>query len=339
MPGPATLAKVLIVGGAGWGNVGDDLIAHRIVNRVLEGGNEATVAGGPNMANFPAGVRKVSMSGSRLDRLRLVWEIARSTQVVIGGGGLFDDRVPNFYRPFARVAQLSSALRKPYVVKSVGVGPIRRQGTADAYRRVFDRATSASVRDVASRQRVLDAGARTAPDIEDDPALWPIRISRERSHQFDLVVNLRNWELGERSEERPTKSTDDIVSAVATAINSRYGPHGRVCLVSMSTLDGDNDATALDKLAARIACHTTRVYSGRVDDVEDAIAGARAVLSMRLHLALLAKVYDVPVAAVAYDVKVSQQGERHGFPAAALTSEFDANAVVRLLSEVAPSLN
>lgn len=333
------MSKVLVAGGAGWGNVGDDLIAHRIVRRLLEAGDNVTVAGGPKVVDFPAGVRQVTMSGSLRNRANLVWTIARSDQVVIGGGGLFDDRIPNFYRPFARIAQFAKILRKPYDIVGVGVGPIRRDGTATAYRRAFDGARGASVRDTASFKRVIDTGTRIAPEVEDDPALWPTEVNHDRANRFDLVVNLRNWELGECSEDLPVKNTDDIVSAVATAINARYGTEGRVCLVSMSTLDGDDDATALDKLAAKINCQTTKVYSGRLGEVEDAIAGASAALSMRLHLALLATAYGVPVAAIAYDVKVSQQGEMHGFSTKALTSEFDASSVTELLGEVVPSLS
>lgn len=307
--------SVLIVGGAGWRNVGDDLIADRLIRRAMTAGHPVVVAGGPSRLPWlPAGVRQVALSGGTLDRVRLLGEIARAREVWIGGGGLFDDRHPAFYRPFYRVARAARLLRTPFRVTAVGVGPIRREGTAGAYRWVFEHAASATVRDEASRERIRSTESRRLPEVVSDPALWqPGAGTLEPVSRHDLLVNLRKWEYGDRTELPATTRTEAVVDAVAEALNQMYPPTATIGLVSMSAWPGDDDAGPLEALACRLRAQVSRYYGCDMAEVERLTAGAERVLSMRLHLCLLGVAHGVPTAAIAYDPKVEQQGRMHGF--------------------------
>lgn len=326
---------VLIVGAAGWRNVGDDLIADRLVRRATEDGNSAVLAGGPAPLEWlPAGVHQIPLSGSNMDRLRLLRAIARSREVWIGGGGLFDDRHPEFYRPFDRMARAAHLLRTPYRIVSVGVGPIQRKGTAAGYRWVFEHAASATVRDEASRERVQLTGARRLPQVEPDPALWEAPASAVAAPRHDLLVNLRNWEHGHLAEHPAETPTGEVVEAVAAALNRVYPPTASIGLVSMSARRTDDDAVPLEALADKLDARVSRYYGGDVAEVEALTARAGGVLSMRLHLCLLGALHKVPTAGLAYDPKVTQQGGLHGFPTAPLVEGFSVESVVQLLAEL-----
>lgn len=91
----------------------------------------------------------------------------------------------------------------------------------------------------------------------------------------------------------------------------------------------------LEALAGKLAAQVGRIYSGRPGEIEAAVTSAAAVLSMRLHLSLLAVAHGVPVGGIAYDPKVAQQGDMHGFPTTPLDAGFDASSVRLLLGPVA----
>lgn len=325
--------RVVIAGGAGWGNVGDDLIADRIARRSLASGKSVTVLGGPERPSVPDSVRHIVLDGAIRTRLAVAWEIARAEKVIIGGGGLFDDRMAEFFRPFVRVARAARIARTPYTIQAVGVGPIQRPGTARAFRAAFDHAESASVRDEASRERIRAAGARLIPDIEVDPALWPAASPAPSSRRYDLVVNIRQWELGDRAEDRPIKSTADVVVAVADVLNSKHRG-ARIALVSMSTYESDDDSKPLSELARRLSHEVDCYYDGDLAKIESVVASASGVLSMRLHLALLGIRHGILVAGIAYDEKIAQQGRMHGFPTTPLDGHFGVMAIEELLHEI-----
>ena len=62
--------------------------------------------GGASRPNgLPAVVEHVRLTGSWRARLAVIRQVLLADEVHIGGGGLLSDRVPDFYRPFYRVAR------------------------------------------------------------------------------------------------------------------------------------------------------------------------------------------------------------------------------------------
>lgn len=333
--------RTLVVGGAGWGNVGDDLIASRIVERLTDDAHAVAVAGGRDRpSGLPDGARHLPLVGSWWSRALLVAYVVWADQVVIGGGGLLADRVEAFYRPFHRVARLAHLLHTPYRLTAVGVSTVRRDRSRRDYRWMVEHAAAVSVRDEASRDRLTATGALRPVAVEADPALWPTSVTPTRTApSYDLVINLRPWSSGATAEQPALVTSDDVVRDVATAVEARYGDDVRIALVSMSVAAHDNDVAPLDALAARLPGAVDKVYGGNVRAIEGIVADAGAVLSMRLHLALISVAQGTPVAGLAYDEKVAQQGALHGFPSAPLDESFDAGRVDALLDQLdrAPS--
>jgi len=227
--------RCLVVGGSGWGNVGDDLIADRIVSDQLARGNSVVLAGGASRpADLPAAVKHVRLIGSWRARLGVLRQVLLADEVHIGGGGLLADRVPEFYRPFYRVARLAWALRVPYRLVAVGVSTARRPETVRHYRWMFDHAVTASVRDEASHDRAVRSLTSRPPVVVDDPVLWSRSRPRGDWPAHDVLVNLRPWDLEAHEGAASSRRTAEVVDAVAEALNSAYGPRSHVGLVSMS---------------------------------------------------------------------------------------------------------
>ena len=107
--------RILLAGAAGWNNVGDDLIAMAICDWASDERSFITVAGGDFIAGVPLNAQATIAMGAAIgSRMKLLFEIWKADVVVVGGGGLLDDRIENFYRPFGRIAQACRLLRTSY---------------------------------------------------------------------------------------------------------------------------------------------------------------------------------------------------------------------------------
>ncbi|WP_208709746.1 polysaccharide pyruvyl transferase family protein [Sinomonas sp. R1AF57] len=322
--------SVVLVGGSGWGNLGDDLIAREIVHALPpeDRGAVVLVGGGLSLKADIQFVRRVSLSGKLRERLRLLYEIARAREVIIGGGGLLDDRLPDFYRPFTRIAQWSALVGTPYRFLGIGVGPVRRPSTGSNYLKALKGASAVSVRDHASAQRLAGIGFRGAVEVVDDPALWRKRSVTTTRPRFDICINLRCWASeGSSMPSYDGASIERILDVVAYAVRRVHGRGARIALVSMSELRGDQDSVILNRLV-RLLDGDIEVFAGvPVETVERVIASSSSALGMRLHFLLIAYLHGVRPIGLSYDPKVTQQAEKLGFAAMELDDDLAGEAL------------
>ncbi len=267
-------------------------------------------------------------------RIRLIAAIMSADYILIGGGGLLDDRSPSFFRPYARVAQLARVLRKPYSLVAVGVGPIRHATTAQQYRKIADGARAVLVRDSESAERLRECGVTRAVDVVSDPALWRSVQRAGEIPRFDAAVNLRCWEDREgRITGLFRGGLEGIVNEVAEALNQVYSADSSIALVSMSCLDGDDDSVALDLLDAKLDAITSKFYDCSLESVESVVSSSRQVISMRLHLCLIGVASGKPVVGIGYDPKIAQQGGIYGFRVVELDGSFSSHRVSGAITE------
>jgi len=296
------MKRVLFVGAAGWTNVGDDLIALRLREWAAARGASSRLVGGPDVGSVGPGV---TLSGSLRSRVGVIREVARADWTLIGGGGLLDDRRPNFYRPFTRIAHVARSLQRPYGFIGIGVGPVRSSATARDYRSALLHASFIHVRDDESKKRLTDIDVpESSIAVSGDVVTW--QRSNENEHRedvkYDLAINLRQWEYS---------SDPGAVANIARSLASVVTSHGlRVALFAMSGMEDDDDREALRPLfeRAQIVVGPEQALA-----VEKTIAQSRAVISMRLHGCLIAASMGRPVVGIAYDPKVAQQADRLGF--------------------------
>jgi polysaccharide pyruvyl transferase WcaK-like protein len=327
-----SFGPVLIVGAAGWTNVGDDLIARQLGRYVRNNGLTPAFLGGPAVASVGTGI---AMDSSFRGRLCIVREVSRASAVVIGGGGLLDDRQQNFYRPFARVAAIARLARVPYALVGVGVGPINSAQTARDYRKLVAGAEAVLVRDAASSLRLEEIGCDPARiRVVGDPVLWK-ESERPPSTTHQWAVNLRQWNQG-RSDVGFGFDPADLVGALASSLNDRVGADDRVSLVSMSDLPGDDDRRPLHALRTAAGRPDWTIVSG-TQAAEQALEEAQSVISMRLHGCLVAARVGRAVLGIAYEPKVEQQAERCGFVSVRASRVTNPAALKRAMDEMLPT--
>lgn len=308
--GDSKLDQILIVGAAGWQNTGDDLLAGELRDYVADNGHVSRLVGGPKVRAIDK-ANGLEMGGSIRGRFALVRAIARSGGVLIGGGGLLDDRRALFYRPFTRAAAVARILRVPYAFVGIGVGPIRSDRTARNYRCAVRGARRTLVRDQESAERLIEIGCAAA-DIEvvGDPVTWrTIRSSGRWTYEW--AVNLREWKPSSVDEGfmfDAERVTENIARRLAEVVDE----NDRVVLVSMSELEGDDDRVALERLRIAAGHPEWPIVSG-LDVATRTLEDSRNVLSMRLHGCLVAARSGARVLGLAYEPKVVQQARRVGF--------------------------
>lgn len=330
MRNSAAPKRVLIIGGAGWNNVGDDLIAAALREWMESYGCRVTVVGGP-YPHSEASPNNAALDGRTISKLRLLAAIAQADYVLIGGGGLLDDRTANFYRPFTRTAAVCRALRTPYAFVGIGVGPIQQHSSKKEYLRSVQGAAKVYVRDEESKERLRDCGVTRNIAVVSDPVLWADGHGSVQHLEYDLAVNLRNW----HSSQQPRTGFEGpedrvVVELVAKAINDTLPPDAKVALVSMSSHNGDDDSLILDDLRSRLKPKTYRIYGG-AESVERVVNKSESVLAMRLHTCLLGVRSKARVIGLAYDPKVSQQGQKLGFPVINLDTDFSTRGYKQLV--------
>jgi polysaccharide pyruvyl transferase WcaK-like protein len=326
--------RVLLVGAAGWANVGDDLIALSISNWALKGGHQVKVVGGP----FPAGELEVlpALSGSWTARMKLVRSIIASDVVLIGGGGLLDDREPEFFRPFARVATVCRIFRRPYAFIGVGVGPVRTSEAGRLYAKACNGAEAVMVRDTASLERLKCVGVVKEIQVVPDPVMWeaPYDAAARPIRDVDLAINLRNWDT--RTGDNSSMSTTEIADALRPVLDTLAASGRTIVGFSMSSMRGDDDSEAIRLLLSGGNLQDIPIVTG-AQAVAELISRSETVVSMRLHGCLLAARFGARPIGLAYDKKLEQQGGAVGFDAIPLKTETVARQLMEcLMSDVKP---
>lgn len=328
--------SLLLVGGSGWGNVGDDIVAQVLAREMGRTAERPDIVGGPLPPTVPIDrARRFTLDGSWRSRTRVARAVARASHVVIGGGGLLDDRMPHFHRQFTRVAALCRWARTPYSLVGIGVGPVRTEEARRAYAAAALGAHQVIVRDDESRRRLLDCAPTAAVQVADDPAVWE-ESGPTSAKRYRFAVNLRHWvpQEGDAGQVEP----DAIVEPLAAFINAACDPTDEILLFSMSVLSGDSDAQVLERLGSAVSARAALWEPGS-GDIRAELAAAEAAVSMRLHGCLIAYSAGVPTVGLNYDPKVSQAGRRYGFEVIGLGEPFDAStmrAAVERAAEGAP---
>jgi len=266
---------VVALGGYyGFKNAGDEAMLLALAEEIKSRGHwplvlSATPAESEEAYNVP--------SLNRYNPLTLLRAVLRSDLLVLGGGGLFQDKTSKksllYYVGLLRLARL---FRRPAAAFGVSLGPLSAWGE-----RVISRALRdvwLVVRDKKSFKYAERLGL--SPELGGDPALLlkPPEVAREPG----LVVVIPRWGV-------PTKPLVDVAWALEKS--------GRQVLVL--GLEPARDAEVLEDFKG-----LARELTGDPKRALFLIGSAEYVVSARLHGAVFAAVTKTPFAALNYDPKV-----------------------------------
>lgn len=315
-----TDGQILISGYYGRRNAGDELILQGILSALrahLDDPSFVVVSANPEETHNLHNVRAITNTEFQ----SLLNEVSRSSIVIVGGGGLFQD-----YWGFDETAFLSNRqggisefggplllaylLDKPSMLCGVGVGPLMGKSSERATRFLFRIADEVIVRDLGSKQ-VLDElgldGNRIY--VAPDPAFSAPRLPvREIAHEVlgfprpILGVSVRPWEFG----VDPVSWEREIAQALDCFLE-RHG--GTVLFIPMQ--DGyvkvEDDVEVCHRIGAGIR-HSDLVMPimKSLNPLEriSLLGACDLVLGMRLHSLIGSMRHGVPCVAIVYDSKV-----------------------------------
>jgi len=268
---------------------------------------------------------------------RVAAALARADALIVGGGDLIRDE--SGWRGFSYVIEkiaLAHAIGKPVYFVNVGIGvpssPGRRRVLAWALRRarriiVRDRRsfelcaalgcarTTVLAPDIAAHvPTLLERAAAGATPPESSPRAEPANAA-----PYALVSLLGNpnvfgrYPFGDAQTASLAAALDRVVDEAGLAV--RFLPFQRA-------QDGDDNRIHVEvtRRMARSARATIEPETPRIAEALRLFAGARLVVAMRLHAAILGATFAKPCVVLPYDVKCSEFTRSAGI-ATILTSE------------------
>ncbi|CAN5816327.1 hypothetical protein BH18ACT6_BH18ACT6_25360 [soil metagenome] len=309
--------RVLVCGYYGFGNAGDEAILTILLDDVralYPDAQIAVVSGSPETTSLRYGVTGVPWSSPSA----LIEAARGSDLLVLGGGGLIQDY--NGFDPsdllttrhgdviWAEFALLARMWSKPLAIYAIGVGPLDTKAGRDAARLSFELASSASVRDDASAELLVEIGVpRDSFVVSADPVfrLQPAAGGKSileaeglPSASYTIGACLRPWRSG-----LPIKE-------LASAFDQLVERHdARIVFLPFqlaATRNENNAHAAHEVMLAMDMADRAGIVRGSYGPAEKlAIFDSfDAVVAMRLHGAMFGLKADKPTTAIAYDGKV-----------------------------------
>jgi polysaccharide pyruvyl transferase CsaB len=328
---------VLVAGGYGYGNTGDDVILKYLVDDLLAaipGSRIIVLSNNPDETGATSNVEAIHWQ----DIAQIIRAARTCDLMLLGGGGLFydywganpdalltADHAEISY--FAGLSLLSRLLDKPLMFYAVGVGPLVTEEGRLLTRVAFEQAAIATLRDPESKALLERIGL--PPDrllVTADPA-FQLRIDGERPGRCLLEapverpligVALRQWNVGVEPEtwER----------AVAEALDRFIELHGGTA-VFMPFHRPVEGGLADDRLLANRVSERMRLSARAIvleagatpEEYADLLSRCDLLLGMRLHAVIFALKAGVPVVALTYDPKVSNTLARFSMESSGIT--------------------
>ncbi len=307
--------RVLILGGYGVRNVGDEAILSGMLRQLPPGVKASVVSRSPADTTAMHGVRAIGVAMAAA-------ELARSDMLIVGGGGLFSADTGPFGRFIPAFCRLALMLRKPVAFHGVGVYSSTSPALLHDLATLAPRLEWFTVRDAVSL-RTLEAAGVTATCSGD----LSHHMAQSGANEAESLLDAAGIDLA-----RPvvglslTAINDSLAGFVRDAVPSLIEalPDVQFCFVPMSqhpTNPRHDDllfAGQLQGLAPRLRIiegwHHPAAYLelfGRLD----------AAICSRFHSFLFAHRMQTPIVPLPYSEKCIGWLEEQGVQAPELTSE------------------
>lgn len=346
---PVSNKKILIAGHYGFGNTGDEAILSSIIKNFCAGQKKLefiVASSNPQLTTITHQVQSIHWQ----DINSLFESAKQSDLIMIGGGGVFVDYwgVPNNTQLtqyhwgiayYNAIGLLSILFNKPFVIHSVGVGPLITEEGKYLTKQTFEIADRATVRDKISADLLKSIKVSTERiRITTDPALFlepeyttALKIFQSTGIKLEdkpiLGICIRNWESGNWKHE------------LAEALDLFLETHtAQVVFIPFQIEESplENDLSVSQEI--RLLLHhkndvfiLSNIYQPEI--TKALLSNCHLVIGMRLHSLIFAVGTETSVIALAYDPKVS------GFMESLKLSDFtvdiknvDAEAFLKIIN-------
>ncbi len=316
---------ILVAGYYGFGNVGDEAILSAMLTNLRKERQDLdfiVISSNPEETASSHRVRSVHWK----DINALLNAACESDLVILGGGGIFQDywgtppdtQLTEFHwgiSYYSSIGLLASLYDKPFMIYSVGIGPLLTEEGKRWTRLAFELADASTVRDVESQDLLASLGfPKKQILIRPDPALNLSSKSKAAADIFTaegivpkerpiVGVCIRNWTEGAKAGGWKQELADALDHFLANH-------NARIVFIPFQVGEHEleNDHTASMEVASMMQ-NTEHVhvlpqaYSPEV--VNGLIARCRALVGMRLHSLVFAASTGIPAVALVYDPKVA----------------------------------
>jgi polysaccharide pyruvyl transferase CsaB len=312
------MARVLLSGYYGFGNLGDEALLEVIVrgmHRRFPSAQLEVLSATPQMTAQQHGVTATP----RWDWRAIRAAIGRSDVVLSGAGGLLQSATSlRSLLYYAGIVREAIRARRKTMVFAQSVGPLDFWGRliVRQFCKGLDRAT---VRDERSHRLLEELVPRTPVERTADPVFL-----------YDLPesgVDLASEGLGPEGgpyavvSVRRVPAFRDAAAVLARAVDRLAEHHG--IRAAFLPFGGAPDAAVSTDVIRACSSNPVLLPECRLSKAASMVREARVVIGMRLHSLVLAARYAVPFLALAYDPKVSALCDDLGYPLPPLWSAGD----------------
>lgn len=288
--------RVVVIGGYGCGNIGDEAILSVLLHEpALATRDVCVVSRNPYETTRLHGVPAIAARPKEIAR-----SIVTSDALVLGGGGIFSGYMGRRSMLLPALALAASAARKRVLYRALGVYSSTPPLVGRMLARSMARSHFVSVRDAPSVAALDAFGLRQAPMIEPDPAL------RLRAQPFDgdlprRPIGLALRRVRDRDVQRHlTDSFAALISALAaegrTPVLLPFSQHPSERL--------EQDELYLRRLRDVSDTPSAVVLAGLAPGQMLGVIGSLdALVAMRFHGIVFGHVAGTPTLAIEYDEK------------------------------------
>ena len=292
------MARILLAGYIGAGNLGDDAAMLGLVHALRDKHYDfEALSGNPEETFRLYGIR----SYARREDKYIRQAIEDCDAVVFPGGSIFQDSTSigsTFYYE-GIVSQAKKAGKKVFLVGQ-GVGPLKSFLSRGKAKSAFNDADGITVRDPMAFQALKDLGVSKPARVAADSAfLLPQPPSSGESEGFN-VGNMKTVGIAPRGVKERGR---DIGALFGEFCKLLYQSGSMPVLIAM---DRNEDVAIIDDISKK--------QGGKVPDIrkvstpmqlQQRLSRMDLVVAMRLHAGILAATVNVPALMVSYDPKVT----------------------------------
>lgn len=312
---------ILIAGHYGFGNTGDEAILDSILAELRNNQPDLEIwvtSSNPHVTAVNHHVRSISWK----DIPGLLEVALQSDLIMIGGGGVFVDYwgVPKDSQLtsghwgityYNAVAMLALIFNKPFVIHSVGVGPLATEDGKKLTRLTFDLADIATVRDQASKDLLVSLGVSSADiRITPDPGLY-LHSNRDFVFEIFRTVGIPSGEkpiLGVCVREWQGVNWKPVLASALDRFLEIEDVNILFIPFQKETDILENDVRAAESVLSLMK-HQQHAYVLKEihppETTKGLLSCCKVVLGMRLHSLIFAAGVQVPTIAISYDPKVA----------------------------------
>jgi len=314
--------KVLIVGAYGTGNLGDDAI---MVGLLKDLQNRGCINTCDDVIVFSRDPKETSLIHNVNAKRRNLFDLLISTEVIIGGGELFQD-LGKMALKYSILGLVSRILGKHVVFYAIGVSTIRNSFGRAITRLSMNASNGIFVRDHMSKIRLEKLGVHKPIYLIRDPSLNSDPIPLEAaSRLLELEgIKISNYKIivGVTTQYiRDRRLNDQVQKLFLCSLRSILQDYSSLCVIFFPfTRSKDNpkniDAIYGTKLRKQLNIDRFKMlqHNYMPQEIMGIFGLVDVVISTRLHPLIFALKMNVPGIGVVVFEKVSSFCREHGFP-------------------------